>query len=208
MGLKSQIVGDRIFFTDGEHLFQPDVNFLVVVVGQACNFKCRDCANFCPHMPKELWRYNVESIMKNIAIVLKAVTSVNRLQLQGGEPFLYSDLDRLIAFIRACDKIRVLVIATNGSIVPSDMLMNVLQKNDVKIRISNYGLYPQKLEALEKKCEQFGLDYYTYNFASKKALWYDSGGINNFIIPPPCKNKRICRADISDVQIQKLFNAR
>lgn len=184
MGLKTTILGDTMFFTDGQNLFQPEVRLLVVIVGKACNFKCKDCGNLVPYMPKELQRYDVEPIMKNIAIILKSLTCVSTLQIQGGEPFIYSDLERLLDFVGQFEKVKKLSIATNGSIVPSNKLMETLKRNKVSVRISNYGLCPKKTLELEKKCERFGVDRCTYDFATKTAMWYDEGGINNFTTPP------------------------
>jgi len=68
------------------------IRFLVLSVGQACNYKCRDCANFCPSAPKEYRRYELDRILESINRILKNVAFINVFQIQGGEPFLYSDL--------------------------------------------------------------------------------------------------------------------
>ncbi len=202
MGLRSEIVGDRLFFNDGEHLFQPVLNFFVVIVGLACNFKCRDCANFVPYMPKKYYRYDVESIIANIRIMLKALSHVNHIQIQGGEPFIYSDLGRLVEFISQCKNVGGQVIATNGSILPSDEVMSILRDNNVFVRISNYGLYPEKITALMDKCERFGVRFNTYDFATHEAMWYDTGGIDNLTTPPHYARRRVSRERLRHVNFK------
>lgn len=191
-----QNVGKKLYLTDGRILFQPDIPFLVVVVGQACNFRCRDCGNFVPYMPKNFQRYDVESIIDNLKIILNAVPRIRNLQIQGGEPFIYSDLERLVEFVGGEEQVESLTIATNGSIIPSDHLLNVLKRNNAHIRISNYGVYPQKIKDLEAKCDQFGINHNIYDFASTKAMWYDQGGMEwRSDAPPPVLRRFFVRAN-------------
>ena len=68
------------------------IRFLVLSVGQACNYKCKDCANFCPVSPKEYKRYELDDILESIKRILKNVNFIQIFQIQGGEPFLYSEL--------------------------------------------------------------------------------------------------------------------
>ena len=162
--------------------YKPGIGFIVVSVGAACNFKCRDCGSFCPYAPPELNRQNVESIIADLKIVLDSVAVVRKLQIQGGEPFIYSDLGKLVEFIGSDDKVQRCIIATNGSITPSDKLMSTLKKNNAEIRISNYNLFPEKISRLEEKCDEFGIKHDMYNFTSGSAQWFDHGGVSQ---PPP-----------------------
>lgn len=118
------------------------LGFLVVSVGQACNFKCRDCANFAPASPDCFKRYDVKDIKKDLEVLFKNIRYIKQLQIQGGEPFLYSDLAELVDFLhenRA--KVHEVVIATNGSLIPNDSLLKCLKRNDVCVRISDYATY-------------------------------------------------------------------
>ena len=47
------------------------IRFLVVLVGQACNLRCRDCGNFAPFAPKETLRYDVNRIIGHLKIITK-----------------------------------------------------------------------------------------------------------------------------------------
>lgn len=57
---------------------------LVLVVGQACNLKCKNCGNFCPISLPETKRYDVKSIIESLRIILKNVYRMSYLQIQGG----------------------------------------------------------------------------------------------------------------------------
>lgn len=60
------------------------MRFIVVSVGQACNFRCRDCGNFAPISPAEFRRYKVEDIIDSLSSILKNVSKVVNIQIQGG----------------------------------------------------------------------------------------------------------------------------
>lgn len=171
------------------------LNSLVVIVGQACNYKCRDCGNFCPIAPVEFKRYSLESVIKSLEVILNHVGYVYRIQIQGGEPLLYSDLGGVIGYLgKKRNKVFNIEIATNGSIVPSDDLMSIFHRNGVKIRISNYGLSLDKIENLKEVCQKYKVDYYMHNFASKDSSWYLLGG------------KELCR-DNNELETQERFNS-
>lgn len=155
------------------------IDYMVISVGQACNYKCRDCANFCPIAPREYKRYSLESIISSLKPILNSVKYIERIQIQGGEPFVYSELGGVLKYIgKQKNKVHVLTIATNGSIVPSDDLMRIMHDNDVKIRISNYGRSLDKLAELTKKCDEFDVQYSMYDFATGKTQWFQCGGVD------------------------------
>ena len=87
-------------------------------------------------------------------------------------------LSEMIEFISSSGKVEKLQIATNGSIIPSEEIMNLLKKRDVFIRISNYGLYPDKIEKLIQKFDEHGIKYSLYNFAGGVDRWSFLGGID------------------------------
>lgn len=94
---------------------------LVLVVGQACNLKCINCGNFCPISLPETRRYDINSIIKSLDIVYKNSHKIRYLQIQGGEPFVYSDLIKLMNWLRDKKKIVAIEIATNGMLIPQKM---------------------------------------------------------------------------------------
>ena len=98
-----------------------NVPILVLITGEACNLKCKNCGNFCPRAKRDMLRYDVNDIISDMNIFLQNVKSINSLQVQGGEPFLYSDLEKLLAFLGEQKKIKNIKIATNGTIIPSDV---------------------------------------------------------------------------------------
>ena len=173
------VTGKSFLYRVKSYLGYFYLDSLVISVGQACNYKCVDCANFCPKADNETKRYPLELIINNLNIVLKHLKYIDTIQLQGGEPFVYSDIGKLVDYIGGLkEKVHNIVIATNGSIIPSDGLMQVLRDNSVEIRISNYGKSIENIKRLQDKCNDFSVQYRLYNFISKDAQWFQCGRVD------------------------------
>jgi len=100
-------------------------------------------------------------------------------RIQGGEPFLYSDLTDLVKFLHEYrSKVHEIVIATNGSIIPDDNVLRCLKENDVLVRVSDYGIMKEQCDALMEKLKSKGIRSYLYSFGSQQSLWFDCGGKN------------------------------
>lgn len=149
---------------------------LILSVRQMCNLRCKNCGNFVPYAPKETRRYPIENIIADFESLFKVVGKIKRLQIQGGEPLLYSDLPKLTSYLRARKEVQKIIVATNGMICPDDELMKNFAANKIHIRVSNY--LKNKSTLLADKAKIFGVEIRLYNFVSGEALWYDCGDKN------------------------------
>ena len=122
-------------------------------------------------------RYRLEDLINDVTNVLSCVNFINELQIQGGEPFIYSDLKGLIQFLSSQKKIKHITIATNGTIIPKDELFNLIKKYDIALRISNYPITKEKGLILYNECQKRGIDASIYNFGNNKSEWSYLGGI-------------------------------
>lgn len=152
---------------------------LTVIVGQACSLKCKHCANFSPFAPASVKRYPLEKLCDDLQQIFNSIHRVKKIQIQGGEPFLYSQLPELLDFTRSSGKVDIITVATNGTIIPTEDVLQSMKRNHVRVRISNYPNTPQKtVTQLMKRLEEYGLDIWIYEFASDDSMWYDMGGIS------------------------------
>lgn len=150
---------------------------LVLSVGQACNLRCKNCANFAPHALPEMRKYPVESIIADFETLFKVV-DIGLLQIQGGEPLVYKDLNKLLGYLSACREITQIVIATNGIKTPNDETMMLCRMHKIPFRISNYPQQRDNTQNFATKCKNFKVDVFWYDFASNQTLWYDCGGLD------------------------------
>lgn len=161
---------------------------LVLVVGQACNLKCVNCGNFCPVSLPETRRYDVNSIIKSLDTVYQNIHKIRCLQIQGGGPFVYSDLVKLMNWLRDKKKIEIIEIATNGMLIPSEDVLNTLKSDKrIRVRISDYGIsgIAKEFKAILDKME---IRNYYYKFAGGKGEWHNLGGVD--IMPVSDREKK------------------
>lgn len=152
--------------------------FLVLSVGQMCNLRCKDCANFAPYALPEMRKYSLESIVSDFESLFKAVAKIDVLQIQGGEPLVYKELPKLIGYLGECSEIEQITIATNGMLIPNDEVIHACINNKVKFRISNYPQNRNNLSAFVEKLSAYRIDAELYDFATKESFWLDCGGLD------------------------------
>ena len=154
------------------------IHFLVVTVGQACNLRCKNCGNFAPFAPKETLRYDVHTILEKLKIITK-FADIRLLQIQGGEPFLYSELFRILEFVKQCPSVKKCLIATNGTIIPKNRRgggeWQILQDEKFIVRISNYPVNTDQSSRIQEWCRERGIQSELYHFVSKDDKWYNLG---------------------------------
>ena len=148
---------------------------LVLSVGSKCNFHCEHCGNMVPLSPKDTWSYSLDDIVRWLHDLLSKVDFINYLQIQGGEPFLYPQLKELIRYIGDNKQISNVVIATNGSIVPSKEVLEIFKNFHITIRISDYDFNKVQARKLFDICKEIGVYAEYYQFAGGNHTWYDLG---------------------------------
>lgn len=152
------------------------IHFMVVSVGQACSLKCKNCANLTPYCGSENKRYNVEDIIRHIGKISN-VANITSLQIQGGEPFIYSDLSKLIEAVPDATDIRI---ATNGTIIPDKEVLEILKKRNVEVRISDYKIekYKETVKKLQEELKKWDVKFFMYEFTNQTGDWTDMGGVS------------------------------
>ena len=160
-----------------------ETRLLSICVGQVCNYKCRDCVNMAPYAKKDNLRYDLNSIIRDMDVILPYFQKIEKLHIQGGEPFLYSELDKLLQYIEYNYKsiLGSIQIATNGEIMPNDKVLKILSDDIYDIRISNYK-NARNVQKVKNVLEQKNIKYHMYDFANGKGSWNYSGD-KDYIAP-------------------------
>lgn len=123
-----------------EYLLGNELNLarLVVVLGTKCSLCCRDCNNLMPYYkPQE--DFNKEEILTSLNNILQKTQVILKCELIGGEPFLSKNLDDVLRYIIQNKTIKSVEITTNGTIIPNEKQIPLLQNTKVLVRISDYG---------------------------------------------------------------------
>jgi uncharacterized radical SAM superfamily Fe-S cluster-containing enzyme len=118
---------------------------LVFITGQGCTLKCRNCANFSPYLAKKYPFYKYEDIINDLDIMTRNIKIRNKIQIQGGEFLIHPKLLDIIKYVKQNQKIPLLSIATNRTVVPSNEVLKEMV--GIEFRISNYPRPPSDVNS-------------------------------------------------------------
>lgn len=144
---------------------------------ERCTLKCKKCAHGCAYAknPRDM---DLEYAIESLNCIFSVVDYVNEFYLIGGEPLLYQNLGKVIEYIgeKYRDRIKVLSITTNGTILPTEELIRLAKKYNIYFRISNYSNLLSRLNANYEKWEQ-ALQENNINYIHEfeGAWWTDYG---------------------------------
>lgn len=146
---------------------------LDTAITSKCSLQCGHCAMFTPYC-KDRKDCTLEELKENFEQVFQIVDYVFEYTLFGGEPFLHTQLAGIIEYLgRNCaEKIGQIVIITNGTVVPNDELLLVLQRYKVILSISDYTAvnpYTDILSEFTGKLNEYGIQYYV----NREIEWKD-----------------------------------
>lgn len=140
----------------------------------ACNLKCRHCLNFNP-FAKGFYSREWDELKKDVDLFFKCVDHIMLFHVSGGEPMLYKYTADIIGYIdkNYGNRIDTLRTVTNGTIVPSDEVLEKLSQCNVEITIDDYReavpQYNQNFDVLLEKLNQYQIKYYI----NKADAWID-----------------------------------
>ncbi|MBQ6773869.1 MAG: hypothetical protein IJP48_07410 [Synergistaceae bacterium] len=75
-------------------------------------------------------------------------------------------------------KVSNIDIATNGSIIPNDSLLDIIKSCNTRIRISDYNVTPDRTKKLINILHEHEIIYSVYEFAGGCGRWYNCGGVD------------------------------
>ena len=155
------------------------IDNIVLITGQNCNLKCRECANFSPYLRGILPFYSAEDIINDLRILTKNI-ELKHLQIQGGEFFIHPQQYKILKYISRNKKIKRILIATNGMVIPHKRVLDLIKENkNIRIRISNYGdINNTQSLKLKDKLDNYGINHFMHTFARGNSYWSYCGDIN------------------------------
>lgn len=152
-----------------EYLNFPRIQF---VVTSACSLRCRDCISLMQYYEKPA-NSDIEFYKAGFDRLIDCVSNIFDLRILGGEPFVNRDMYKIIEWYHGSDKIKIISVFTNGTIIPDENCMSQLKREKVRVHISDYGFNRDKIMKLKTAFEKNNVRYYVqpYDF------WQDSGNL-------------------------------
>lgn len=107
-----------------------------------CTLKCKYCSNLMPLFGKnQHTNMTFEDFKADIDSMLSVIDEINLIQIIGGEPLLNLDLYKMVDYAASQEKIKMIKIITNATILPNVNLLNITSNHNNKVHfyISNYS---------------------------------------------------------------------
>lgn len=139
-----------------------------------CNLKCRHCLNFNPFAEKFYVR-EWDDLIKDVDLFFSCIDNIMLFHVSGGEPLLYKHTADLIEYIdkNYGDRINTLRTVTNGTVIPSDEVLEKLSHCKIEVTIDDYRdavpKYKDNLDILVQKFQKYKIKYYI----NKADAWID-----------------------------------
>lgn len=136
-----------------------------ITLTERCTLKCKKCAHACYAVSATAPDMPLDEVKRSADIFFQKVDFIKEFVLIGGEPLLYRELAEAVRYIgeKYRKSMSVYCIATNGTIVPSEEVLEICSQYQVLFRISNYSAQIPRLKEpykrLVMKLEEWGIPY-------------------------------------------------
>lgn len=176
---------------------------LTVLVTSKCNLKCKHCATYASCHPNPV-HYDLEVLKESLSRYYESMSIPGGLiTISGGEPLLHPKLPEFIEFVKKYeDRVRMIEIITNGSVIPNDRLIESLKgSNKINLLIDNYGEnLSVNLSKITSKLDNNDIPYRVRNYTSTDT-WCDG-----WIDVSDFSEKKRTETEIKDIFSRCAFN--
>jgi organic radical activating enzyme len=130
-----------------------------LIITERCSLKCKDCSNLMQYYqnPKNC---EVGELERSIDSFCNIIDEINEFRILGGEPFMNKEFDKTIDKLTRENKVKKIVVYTNGTIVPKEDKIKSLSNEKTLVLITDYGILSKNIDSLVKKFSEYGVNFY------------------------------------------------
>ncbi len=131
---------------------------------ERCTLRCLNCNQSTPYI-KNPQHFSKEAFKADLDLFFRYVDYIYQADFVGGEPFTHPDLYDLMEYaaVHYRDKMGAMHIITNGTIQPSDEILQLALKYNIAMIITDYSItVPEvegKVRAFIEKLEKYHVRY-------------------------------------------------
>lgn len=160
------------------------MHHVTISPSRRCNLNCKLCGTGSPYYinPKII---SLDRLKETVDRFFLIASYVEKFSISGGEPLLYKDLPLYVDYLSGYgERIGTLEIVTNGTIVPSEALLESLMRLRTRFCfiIDNYGLkLSKKVDEIDKLLATKGIPYRILNYTQTDTYyngWVDFGDLS------------------------------
>ena len=147
--------------------------FFGYILSNVCTLKCKHCCEMVPYYQTKSF-VDADVVIDNCRKVADASGFTMYIELIGGEPFIHPDIVKILKGLLEIDDVGYVKIFTNGTVIPSNELCEVLKNPRIVIVWSNYQdtLDGVLLDNVNKTREIFERENIRYIYSMSKT-WLD-----------------------------------
>ena len=162
-----------------------------ITITSLCSLKCENCALFIPYWKNKI-SFETGQLKKDMDSFFRCVDFVLDMDIVGGEPFLYKELDELLTWCgrKYRNKIGYLGIITNGTIIPGDSTLDIIKEYNIGVSISDYSEFLGYEACVDDLCEKLqekgiefkrntGIQWFDFGFPEKKYCFDEKSAKNH-----------------------------
>lgn len=147
--MKKDIIFEKYINEEKEAFFEknilniPQIEFCITT---KCTLKCKDCCALIPQLDKcKRSEMSFDNFKLYLDKLLSSVDSIRHLVILGGEPLINPELPKMLEYAAKQEKIFFIQLITNGTMLPQENLLNIMQKynNRIYVYMSNYSDNPE-----------------------------------------------------------------
>lgn len=114
---------------------------------ERCTLRCLECNQCTPYISNPT-HFSKEEFKADLDLFFKYVDYVDQANFVGGEPFTHPDLYELMEYAayHYRDRMGTLKIVTNGTILPSEEMIQLALKYDITMYITDYSITVPEVE--------------------------------------------------------------
>lgn len=158
--------------SENQEIVIPQID---LVITNVCSLQCANCALYINHQ-KEKYQRNICEIIEDLESLFHSINHLSLLNIIGGEPLLYNQIDELLNYIgkNYIEKIGQIVIITNGTIIPSKRTLEICSKYDISFSISDYSETIHYKVKIQRLCNILK-EYHIAHKSEPLKQWSDLG---------------------------------
>lgn len=149
------------------------------IMGQYCSLKCKDCCEHVPYYKNPVFSKR-ETIISDCQKIAASCEFIRYIELVGGEPFLHPDFKEVLEGLLQIENVGYVKIFTNGTVVPKEEILRILENNRIVVDLSNYTSQAtgRLLENIYETMEKLKEHNIRYVYSESKE-WTDWGDFHD-----------------------------
>jgi glycosyltransferase involved in cell wall biosynthesis len=129
-----------------------------LIITEKCSMRCQDCANLMQYYEHPIDESSA-ALFDMVDAFLRNVEEIGEVRVIGGEPLMNRDCHRIVEKLTGQEKVRKVVIYSNGTIPLRDEQIDSMRNEKVLFAITDYGSLSRNLGRLTGQLDRYGIAY-------------------------------------------------